>query len=211
MYRVQLFITPAGSATCAANRTQRVSPRPPTDMLRVPKGFSIELIANVPSPRHLTFLPSGDLIVGTSTLSVYIITGAKISRIGTAQIYTTITPTSETAAPGVFYYGNILYVGSEFSVWRIRYVPFTLAGTPIKIASIRQGSIAPEVDMIKRFSLCYFIDFPSVDGVPMLWLTSTKVFDRHTTTTVSQSDRRLLIDTTILRIESDRCWNRERP
>jgi glucose/arabinose dehydrogenase len=137
---------PSWAVTCRPNRTRTVAASAPIPPRVVPPGFSVSIIARLPSPRHLTFLPSGDLIVGTSTLSVYIVTDADTDNVGTPQVYTNFASADELSANGVIYANGSLYVGTQYSVWRIPVRRCALTGVASKIASIRQGSIAPTSD-----------------------------------------------------------------
>ena len=137
---------PSLAIKCRPNRTQIVAPSAPVPQLIVPQGFSVSIIANISSPRHLTFLPSGDLIVGTSTLSVYIITDADTNRVGNPEVYTEFSSADELSTNGVVYAYGSVYVGTQNSVWRIPVRRCALTGVPSKITSVRQGSIAPNSD-----------------------------------------------------------------
>ena len=134
------------AVACRPNRTKTVASSPPPSQLKVPSGFSISIIARVPSPRQMTFLPSGDLLVGTETLSVYMITDADTPNVGTPVVYATITAANESSTNGVAYADGFVYVATQYSVWQIPVSSCALTGVPTKIASVRQGSIAPNSD-----------------------------------------------------------------
>jgi glucose/arabinose dehydrogenase len=136
----------ASASSCAINRTRTVTPTAPPSQLKVPKGFSASIIARIQGPRELTFLPSGDLIVGTSSLSVYIVPNADSSNVGTPSVYATFVPATESSTNGVVYANGYIYVGTQYSVWRIPDKSCALTGIPSKIASVRQGPVAPNSD-----------------------------------------------------------------
>ena len=146
LFLIALILPTLCASSCLTNRTQIVAPTAAPQTLRVPNGFSVSIIARISSPRHLTFLPSGDLIVGTSTLSIYIVTDADTSNVGTPSVYATISPESELSTNGVVYDKNYVYVGTQYSIWRIPVVPCAITGVPVHIASIRQGPIAPTTE-----------------------------------------------------------------
>jgi len=82
----------------------------------VPAGFTIEKIATVPQARELAAAPDGDLFVGTSSRTIYIVTGAT----GTAQAAPFVTLDDEPAA-GIAIDGERMYFGSQLGVWELPY------------------------------------------------------------------------------------------
>ena len=94
----------------------------------------------------MTFIPSGDLLVGTQTLSVYMVPDADTPNVGTPVVYATIESANESSTNGVAYADGFVYVATQYSVWQIPVSPCALTGVPTKIASVRQGSIAPNSD-----------------------------------------------------------------
>jgi glucose/arabinose dehydrogenase len=105
--------------------------------LTVPAGFTIERIATVPQARELAAAPDGDLFVGTSGATVYIVTGATGSA-GRPQATPFVT-LADAPAAGVTIDGERMYLGSQFGVWELPYRSGdrTPRAQPRKIASVR--------------------------------------------------------------------------
>ncbi|MGZ3528580.1 MAG: PQQ-dependent sugar dehydrogenase [Vulcanimicrobiaceae bacterium] len=109
---------------------------------RVPAGFSIQKIATVESARELAFAPNGDLIVGTYGDDVYVVPNADGS--GSAGVPKVFAHFDNQPAAGVFLDGDVLYVGTQFGVYRI---PFRAGdrsprGAPQKIAAVRTSGVS---------------------------------------------------------------------
>lgn len=106
-------------------------------MITVPPGFTVSQIATVPSARELAFTRSGDLYVGTSGSTVYIVRRAEDEHPGSARIYVRIDDSPDA---GVTYGNDALYVGTQHGIWRVE------NGKPMKIASVRTGGPPPGSD-----------------------------------------------------------------
>ncbi len=105
-------------------------------------GFSIQQIATVDGARELVAAPNGDLFVGTSGQDVYIIPRADAAGApGTPRVFAHF---DDSPAAGVAFSGNALYVGTQFSIWRIPYRSGDLRAraAPQKLASVRTSGIA---------------------------------------------------------------------
>ena len=62
--------------TTASTFIPNANLQPPPDLV-LPNGFALEMLASVDGPRHLAALPNGDLLVGTTGESVYLVPGAE--------------------------------------------------------------------------------------------------------------------------------------
>ena len=114
---------------------------PSTQALTVPTGFRLEAIARVVGARELAALPNGDLIVGTSGTSVYIIPHADLDDGPYAPIrFATI---DDAPAAGVAFDASTcrVYVGTNQGVYAIAYEDGATSGAPAgPIAQVRQGN-----------------------------------------------------------------------
>jgi glucose/arabinose dehydrogenase len=104
----------------------------------VPSGFTIERIAQVDGARELTVAPNGDLIVGTSGNSIFIVRDAE----GTPAAPKTFATFNDKPVAGVFLAGNTLYAGAQFGVYSMPYHSGETLAKPQKIASIRTSNIS---------------------------------------------------------------------
>ncbi len=127
--RAAIFFAVAALAV-AAPATARTVP------LTVPAGFAIERIATVPHARELAAAPNGDLFVGTSTHTVYVVTDAT----GTAQAKPFVS-LDDAPVAGVAIDGERMYLGSQFGVWELPYRSGDREprAQPRKIATVRNG------------------------------------------------------------------------
>lgn len=105
----------------------------------MPAGFHIEIIANVRGARELAFAPNGDLFVGTTGSTIYLVANAE----GQASIPHAFADLHDSPAAGVaFSTANCsLFVGTQFGIYRIPYSfgDQTAQSSPLKIASVRAG------------------------------------------------------------------------
>jgi len=113
-----------------------------TQLPTVPSGFTIAVIATVPSARELSVAPNGDLFVGTSKNSVYVVPSADETP-GEAKAFVTI---DDSPAAGVLVHGDWLYVGGQFGVYRLPYKvgDHTPRGAALKIASVRTNGVSSD-------------------------------------------------------------------
>lgn len=115
-----------------------------TDSLHVPAGFTIETIASVGGARELVMLPDGDLLVGTTGSSVYIVPDAEGS-VGSPHVFASF---DDEHASGVAYAPALheIFVGTMHHVWSIPYHGERTAARLARIADVRAGPIAPGSD-----------------------------------------------------------------
>ena len=115
--------------------------------LTVPPGLTIQTIAHVPEARELAALPNGDVLVGTSGDSVYIVPRAEgPGPAGAPGIFATV---GDAPAQGVAFARAIcsVFIATQHAVYRIAYRDGDLtAAQPQKIAAVRQGAVAPNSD-----------------------------------------------------------------
>ena len=136
--------TPAIAAASPVASAAAASPPSADARLTLPAGFTMSVVANVASARELAFLPNGDLLVGTDGDSVSIVPNADAAGIaGVAKAFATV---GDAPAAGVAYGAGNVYVASQTTLWRIPYVTGATSGAATKIASYRQGPIAPNSD-----------------------------------------------------------------
>ncbi len=117
---------------------------PTAPNLRVPRGFTIETIADVSGARELAALPNGDLIVGTRGRDVYIVPHAE-AEAASPQVFATF---EDDRASGVAFAGqrHEIYVATMHHVWVIPYRGERSAAQPHRIADVRSGPVAPGTD-----------------------------------------------------------------
>jgi glucose/arabinose dehydrogenase len=108
--------------------------------LTVAPGFIIERIATVEQGREITVAPNGDLFVGTSTNTVYIVADAQ----GNAAPAKAFTQLDDHPVAGVTIDGERMYLGAQFGVYELPYRDGdrTPRARPRKIASVRTSGIA---------------------------------------------------------------------
>ncbi len=116
--------------------------------------MTIQTIAKIGGARELAALPNGDLLVGTTGASVYIIPNAESSgTTGKPQIFATISnepiPPGEPAggnnAEGVAFSASscTVFIATEFHVWSTPYKDGDLAAENLQaIATVRTGPTA---------------------------------------------------------------------
>ncbi|MGP6157387.1 MAG: PQQ-dependent sugar dehydrogenase [Vulcanimicrobiaceae bacterium] len=128
------------NAAPGASGSPGATPPPTAAVITLASGFSSSTIANVPGARELATLPNGDLLVGTSGASVYIVPGADAAGAAwSPQVFATF-PDSPTA--GVAYGNGYVYASTQYGVWRMPYHTGDLSeANPLKIASVRTGGI----------------------------------------------------------------------
>ena len=108
-------------------------------MPRVPPGFTIERIATVAGARELAVTRSGDLLVGGSGSRIAIVRNASGTPSG-PEVFVDI---DDAPTAGIAIAPDAVYVGGQFSVWRIPFNAATGAhGHPQKIASVRTSGIS---------------------------------------------------------------------
>ena len=85
--------------------------------VRLPSGFTVEVIAHVPGARELVVAPNGDLFVGTSANAIYVVPDAQ----GAAGAPKRFASFDDRPVAGVALAGDALYVGGQFGVYRLPY------------------------------------------------------------------------------------------
>jgi glucose/arabinose dehydrogenase len=131
-------ISTACMRSSSAPTPKPAGPSPqPAASLRVPPGFRIETIANVPGARELAFSPNGDLIVGTTGSAVYLVANAE-DQPGFAHVFVKMND-SPAAGVAMSLKNCSLYVGTQSGVYRIPYAvgDQTAQSPPVKIAAVR--------------------------------------------------------------------------
>jgi len=117
---------------------------PANAALHVPSGFIVSVVAHVGGARALAALPNGDLLVGTQSANVVIVPNAESpGAAGTPATFATI---ADTPAQGIAYGSSVVFVATQYGVYRIPYTTGAQSGTAQKIASVRTGSVAPNSD-----------------------------------------------------------------
>ncbi|MBV8600917.1 MAG: hypothetical protein JO359_05050, partial [Candidatus Eremiobacteraeota bacterium] len=108
--------------------------------LTVPAGFSISLVARVPAARELAVAPNGDLFVGTLGNDVYVIPHPE-SESAEAHVFVSMP---ERPAHSVAFGPGVLYVGTQFGVWKIAYKTGEqrAASAPRRIATVRTSGVS---------------------------------------------------------------------
>jgi glucose/arabinose dehydrogenase len=113
--------------------------------VKVPEGFQISIIANIPGARQLVTLPNGDLIVGTHGTTVKIISNADApDAVGPVTTFATFP--EDYGAQGVALGNGFIYAATQKTIWRMPYKDGQKTGTPVNISSVRTGPIAPHSD-----------------------------------------------------------------
>ena len=102
--------------------------------LHAPRGLHIEIIAKIPAgARELAFLPGGDLVAGTDGDAVYVVPNADGAGLpGSARQFARF---DDEPAAGVALGSEVLYVGTQFAVYRVGYG--RSGGVPSLIARVR--------------------------------------------------------------------------
>jgi glucose/arabinose dehydrogenase len=148
----------SGSCTGATPSRSASGAPPTTPPLTVPPGLTIQIIANVPGgPRELAALPNGDVIVGTTSGSVYIVPNAENNgAAGAPSIFASVSgsvPQGESGSDanpeGVAFSQSTctLYVATQYHVWSTPYSDGDLTARNLQpIATVRTGPIAADTD-----------------------------------------------------------------
>jgi len=149
---------PAPGATATATAIATATPPPPAGAtptplptsaanaaLHVPAGFSIGVIARVPSARGLTMLPNGDLLVGSDGSALTIVPNADdVGVAGAPQVFANFP---DPPSYGVAYANGTVYAGSNTTVWAMPYrTGDRSAASQSAIVRVRQGPVAPHSD-----------------------------------------------------------------
>ncbi len=137
-----------GGRVCNGSTLSLVAPGPTPEAVpfAVAPGFAMQKIAQVHNARQLAALPNGDLLVGTSDESIYIVPNAEDSgRAGAPSVFVTIP---DRPVQGVTFVQSscTIYVGTQNGVYSIPYSDGDLTGTANKIAAVRSGPLATSPD-----------------------------------------------------------------
>lgn len=97
----------------------------PLQRIRLPPGFSIERIAEVPSARGLAWSPSGTLFVGTRSGQVYALTGYGRGRLQSFRLADGLQQ-----PVGVAFRNGDLYVSAVNRILRLKNIEKQLASPP---------------------------------------------------------------------------------
>ena len=120
---------------------------PAAPAITVPDGFSLRVIAAVARARELVTLPNGDLLVGTSGTSVYLVpNAARASGAGQPVVFTTI---DDPPVQGVAFAPTrcTIYIASQHGIYAIPYTDGQQNAEPGNpIANVRTGDIPPGSD-----------------------------------------------------------------
>jgi glucose/arabinose dehydrogenase len=108
--------------------------------LTVASGFAIERIATVENAREIAVAPNGDLFVGTSGNTVYIVADAQ-GNAAPAKVFAQI---ADHPVAGVTIDGERMYLGAQFGVYELPYRAGDRAprAAPRKIESVRTSGVA---------------------------------------------------------------------
>lgn len=115
--------------------------------LRVPAGFTMDVIANVGSARELAVLPDGDLLVGTEGATIYIVPNAEAA--GAAGKPAAFATVSDSPNAGVAFAPAVckVFFSTQYGVYATPYkTGDRVAERVAKIAAVRTGAIAPHSD-----------------------------------------------------------------
>ncbi|HEY1959146.1 MAG TPA: hypothetical protein VGH28_26210 [Polyangiaceae bacterium] len=126
--------------------------------IKVPAGFTIEVVASVGQARELAPLPNGDLLVATNGSSIEIIPNAEADGApGKAQKF---ADAPDAYPQGIAYAPTTctIYLGTTAGIYSTTYADAQLTGTfTAPIAKVRQGSVTPnsDGDVHKTTSVAY--------------------------------------------------------
>jgi glucose/arabinose dehydrogenase len=125
-----------------------MGPAPTTpNGLVLPTGFTIETIAHVGGARELVALPNGDLLVATSSDSVYIV--PNVEAAGAAGAPSMFATFGTAPSSGLTFDPSscTVYAGANDGVYAMPYSDGALTAPSVhKIASVRTGQISPGTD-----------------------------------------------------------------
>jgi glucose/arabinose dehydrogenase len=124
------------AAVLAAASAGRAQQQLPLDRIKLPPGFTIELVARAPGAREMTWGDHGTLFVGSREGNVYAVT---IPGEGPAKV--TTVARGLDAPTGVAFHDGSLYVAELTRIVRLPQVEQRLADPPApqQVAAIEQG------------------------------------------------------------------------
>jgi len=100
----------------------------PLDRIKLPPGFTIELVAHVPNAREMTWGARGTLFVGSREGSVYALTFAAPNAQGTAKVITIARGLRQPV--GVAFHDGALYVSAVSRILRFDGIEARLDAPP---------------------------------------------------------------------------------
>jgi glucose/arabinose dehydrogenase len=114
--------------------------------LTIPAGLRIDKIASVTAARQLAALPNGDLLVATDNSQIYIVPDADDS--GAAGAPTVFADIADAPSQGIAFDAATctVFFATQHGVYSAPYTDGQLTATPVKIAAVRTGSVAPNSD-----------------------------------------------------------------
>jgi glucose/arabinose dehydrogenase len=116
--------------------------------VKAPAGFFSETIGSVSAARELAALPNGDLLVATDGTSIYLIAGAEADAGVPLAAPVKYLDIPDGPSQGITFepQSSTIYFASQHGVWSLPWVAGQAAGTPVQVASVRTGPIAPNSD-----------------------------------------------------------------
>lgn len=142
--RITLKDLPPSNQTPSVEKSARVLPPPADAVLRVPRGFHVNLFATVPSARWLALTPDGDVLCAASKQEKILLLEDR-NRDGVAERQTVLLDkASATNLPfGMAFAKDAFYLGNTDAVLRYPYQPIAndagprfRLGKPQKITSL---------------------------------------------------------------------------
>lgn len=110
-------------------------------------------IAEITAPRQLVAFPNGDLLVGTTATSngsstILLVPNADADTLPGSPVAFATIPDSEAQGLAYSSISGKIYVGTTHGVWAIPYRSGdrVASAQPVKIVSVRTGSVAPNSD-----------------------------------------------------------------
>ena len=111
----------------------------PLDRIKLPPGFSIELVARVPGAREMAWGARGTLFVGSSQGSVYALSFPPSGAAGAPAVRTIASGLRQPS--GVAFHDGALYVAEVTRLWRLDDIEARIEQPPQKarVADIPEG------------------------------------------------------------------------
>ncbi len=144
----------AGASAAASNCSGATSSQAAAGMapstpsgLSLPSGFTLQTIAAIGGAREIAPLPNGDLIVGTSGSSIYIVPNAEAAAgAGAASVFASVNDAPDA---GVAFLQSTctVYIATWHGIYATPYRDGDLTAERLtKIGAIRTASISPTTD-----------------------------------------------------------------
>lgn len=135
------FVPEVNGRSCQGNTPSTFTPQtnvPAPPALVLPSGFALETLATIEGARHLVALPNGDLLVGTTSDTVYLVPGAEAEGASGSPVAFAKMP--ESNAHGVAFARPTctVFVGTPKGIHAVPYLDGQTKGTPgTPIAKVR--------------------------------------------------------------------------